>query len=180
MILTPDTIETIKALVLCEVGNIKPIRSAAIKSLNREKVLIMFEDEIKKMGFKCDEYACEIIEVVISTWKKMHNSIMEMKSQTLGQRKRYPAWRLTRTAYRTTTRQDWLARWEAAGNAVGWRGASKSDFIALKNSPIWKAIGDGTGGYTDTWGNPYPPFAVDSGMGWMRVSYREAHALGLI
>lgn len=180
MILTPDTIETIKALVLCEVGNLKPIRKAAIESIDREKVLLMFEDEIKKMGFNCDEYACEIIQIVISTWKKMDNSIRQLKCQTLGQRKRYPAWRLTRTAYSTTTREDWNARWVAAGNAVKWKGASKSNFVALKNSPIWKAIGDGSGGFADAWGNPFPPFAVDSGMGWMRVDYGEAHALGLI
>ena len=180
MILTPDAIETIKALVLCEVGNLEPIRTVSVESLDREKALLMFSEEIKKMGFRCDEYASEIIEIVISTWKKIDNSIRQLECQTPGLCRRYPAWRLTRRGYRAAPRQDWYARWTAAGNFIKWQGACMSDLVALKDSPIWQALGDGAGGFTDTWGNPYPPFAIDSGMGWISVNADEAHVLGLI
>ena len=52
--------------------------------------------------------------------------------------------------------------------------------VALKNSPIWQALGDGVGGYNDTLGNPYPPFAFDSGMAWVGVDRSECIKLGLV
>ena len=51
--------------------------------------------------------------------------------------------------------------------------------VALKSSPIWQALGDGVGGFKDTLGNPYPPFAYSSGMGWTDISRRECAELGL-
>ncbi|MBQ6339180.1 MAG: hypothetical protein IJI36_08555 [Kiritimatiellae bacterium] len=92
-----------------------------------------------------------------------------------------PAWELMRFGQRRVPR-DWAARWKAAGDAVGWVGASR-DFgtlIALKDSPIWAALGNGAGGYKDTLGNPYPPFAFSSGMAWAGVDRRECIRLGLI
>ena len=78
--------------------------------------------------------------------------------------------------------RDWAARWKAAGESVGWDGASPDfgNMVALKASPIWQALGDGAGGYRDTLGNPYPPFAFSSGMAWRRVRRDRCIALGLI
>ena len=76
-------------------------------------------------------------------------------------------------------RQDWPERWTAAGEAVGWEGASRGAWVALKSSPIWQALGDGAGGFRDTLGNPYPPFAYGSGMGWEDVDAEECEELGL-
>ena len=84
-----------------------------------------------------------------------------------------PAWKLTRTGARKKPRGDWRKRWEAAGNAVGWQGASRTQFVALKTSPIWRAIGDGAGGFTDTLSSAFPPFAFGSGMAWVNVGRRE-------
>ena len=81
---------------------------------------------------------------------------------------------------RRVPREDWPARWRAAGNSVGWEGALQGRFIALKNSPIWQALGDGAGGFTDTLGNPYPPFAFSSGMDWVAVDRDTCEKLGLI
>lgn len=91
----------------------------------------------------------------------------------------YPAWRLTRTGARLVPRDDWWQRWQDAGQSVGWEGASKTQQIALKGSPIWQAIGNGVGGYNDTLGTAYPPFAFNSGLGWEDVSAAEATQLGL-
>jgi len=92
---------------------------------------------------------------------------------------RWPAWRLARTGSRITPRNDWWQRWQDAGNAIGWEGASKTQMVALKTSPIWAALGDGAGGYTDTLGTAYPPFAFSSGLSWLDVSGTEAQAAGL-
>ena len=52
--------------------------------------------------------------------------------------------------------------------------------MALKDSPIWQALGDGAGGFRDTLLNPYPPFAYGSGMGWVAVDRDRCVTLGLI
>ena len=52
--------------------------------------------------------------------------------------------------------------------------------IALKDSPIWEALGNGAGGFRDTLGNPYPPFAYGSGMDWIGIDRDECISLGLI
>jgi hypothetical protein len=52
--------------------------------------------------------------------------------------------------------------------------------VALKDSPIWWAIGEGVGGYDDVLDNPFPPFAFNSGMAWRAVPRAECEALGLI
>lgn len=84
-----------------------------------------------------------------------------------------PAWELTRTGARKKPRGDWKRRWAAAGAKVGWEGAAKRRMVALKSSPIWQALADGTGGYTDTLGSPFPPFAFGSGLAWVNVGRKE-------
>ena len=84
-----------------------------------------------------------------------------------------PAWRLTRTGARKKPRGDWRERWAKAGASVAWKGASKKEMVALKDSPIWEALGKGVGGYDDTVGSPFPPFAFGSGLAWVNVGRRE-------
>ena len=93
----------------------------------------------------------------------------------------FPAMKLLRIRQRKQGRA-WDARWKAAGDSVGWKGATP-DFgtrTALKDSPIWQALGEGAGGYRDGLGNPFPPFAWGSGVGVVDVSRKEAIELGLI
>lgn len=84
-----------------------------------------------------------------------------------------PAWRLTRTGARKKPRGNWMKRWEAAGTTCGWEGASRREMVALKTSPIWQALAEGAGGFTDTLGSPFPPFAFGSGMAWVNVGRSE-------
>jgi len=93
--------------------------------------------------------------------------------------KNYPGWRLARFGQRNEARPDWQERWDAAGESVGWEGASRTAMIALVSSPIWQALGDGEGGYEDTLNNPFPPFAFNSGMGWFDAARAECIAAGL-
>lgn len=99
----------------------------------------------------------------------------------------YPAWELKRIYTREIERGSpesktagWGARWSDAGESVSWEGAKENVLIARKDSPIWQALGDGQGGYTDTLLNPFPPFAFRSGMGWRAVPRAEAITLGLV
>ena len=110
-----------------------------------------------------------------------------VEGNTLFARYAYPAWELVRLYQRNVPRgtpeshtAGWLARWSDAGDAVGWEGAEESPMIALKDSPIWQALGDGAGGYQDTLSNPFPPFAFNSGLAWKAVDRARCLSLGLI
>ena len=72
--------------------------------------------------------------------------------------------------------QDWPSRWEAAGGTL----TDDGRMVALKSDPIWQALGDGEGGYDDTLGNDFPPFAFNSGYGVYEIQRDEAIELGLM
>lgn len=120
------------------------------------------------------------INLILSTQKRRAQSIGQLMAQNPVQRAMYPAWRLVRTAWRAVPRKDWPARWAAAGASCGFQGALEGSFVALKDSPVWAALGRGEGGFKDVLGDPFPPFAFGSGMGWRRVSREECIQLGLI
>lgn len=119
------------------------------------------------------------LDLILDTQRKMAHSAALVAAETPESLDQFPAWRLERYGSRRIPRQDWAARWKAAGDACVWEGASKSQMAALKASPIWQALGDGAGGYRDTLGNPYPPFAYGSGMDWTPINREDAAALGL-
>lgn len=120
------------------------------------------------------------IDLIVKTQRRMAQSLGQLSAQTPGQVSRYPAWRLVRGGTRREPRDDWDRRWAAAGAETAFEGACKDDYVALKDSPIWAALGSGAGGFRDAIGNPFPPFAFGSGMTWARVSRDEAQKLGLI
>ena len=79
---------------------------------------------------------------------------------------RFPAQELYREMQRKVPRR-WRQRWAAHG---GHEFAGR--MIARKNDPIWKAI--------SAFGNPYPPFDYNSGMGIRDIGRAEAEKLGVI
>ena len=119
------------------------------------------------------------LNLIVDTQTQMAASVARIDNETEGTIARWPAWELVRFERRDKPRKDWAARWRAAGESVGWQGALQNRFIALKSSPIWAALGAGAGGFTDTLGNPYPPFAYSSGLYWADVSADECKRLGL-
>lgn len=121
----------------------------------------------------------EWLNLFFDTHSTMAHAKNLVEAETPESLDQFPAWRLERYSSRRIPRQDWAARWKAAGDACGWEGASRTDMVALKSSPIWKALGNGAGGFRDTLGNPYPPFAIGSGLDWSPISREEAAALGL-
>ena len=119
------------------------------------------------------------LNLIIDTQTQMASSVARLSEQTEATLNLFPAWELTRLENRAIPREDWPARWRAAGASVNWEGALQNRFIALKSSPIWAALGNGAGGFTDTLGNPYPPFAYSSGMDWLDVDRETCDRLGL-
>jgi len=119
------------------------------------------------------------LDLIIDTQRQMAASVALLSEETEATVEMTPAWRLERMGNPDHPRLDWPARWQAAGEACGWQGACKDDFVALKGSPIWQEIGNGAGGFRDTLGNPFPPFAFSSTMTWVPVGRDECAALGL-
>lgn len=124
------------------------------------------------------------LDLIVNTQADMAASVARLMGQDEEVLDAFPAWELTRFEGRAVPRKDWARRWNAAGESVGWAGARPvrgpgGRMVALKGSPIWAALGAGAGGFRDTLGNPYPPFAYSSGLDWLDVSRDEAEQLGL-
>jgi hypothetical protein len=119
------------------------------------------------------------LDLIVDTNRQMAASAAMLARQTPAEVEMFPAWRLERYEGRQQPREDWAARWHGAGQAVAWDGAMQSVMVALKSSPIWAALGNGAGGFRDSLGNPYPPFAYSSGLNWSPVSADECRRLGL-
>ena len=129
------------------------------------------------------------LDLILETQRQMAASVARISLETDDTLDMFPAWELTRADKPAMPRKDWPARWNAAGASVNWEGARKGiyygsgvgiGFVALKSSPIWAALGQGVGGYRDTLGNPYPPFAFGSYMDWVDVDRDTAEQLGLL
>lgn len=133
------------------------------------------------------------MELTVTTNYRMVANAAFVKRTTEDEQRRYqfPCFELVRIAPRGTPRgfvrrkggleikpgDDWTSRWVAAGGELFER---NTRMIALKGAAVWAALGDGEGGYTDTLGNPFPPFAFGSGMGLREVSRGEALTIGVI
>ncbi|HZZ19347.1 MAG TPA: hypothetical protein VFE25_08260 [Opitutaceae bacterium] len=70
--------------------------------------------------------------------------------------------------------RDWAERWaEVGGQFIDGR------MVALKNDPIWEELGS-PDNFPDGIGNPYPPFAFNSGMGTRDIGRDDAEGMGLL
>ena len=96
-----------------------------------------------------------------------------LKATSAGAIMAFPAYEFVRVQQRKVPR-NWGSRWTKAANTVGWEGVAKdtSRMIALKYSPIWKEL--------SVFGNPFPPFDFNSGMGVRDVSKSVCREIGLL
>lgn len=85
----------------------------------------------------------------------------------------FPAYELIRVRGRRVPR-DWDKRWRDGAEACGYDGVARGTDrkIALKTSPIWKLI--------SRFGNPFPPFDFNSGMGVRDIKKSVCRELGLL
>ena len=156
-------------------------------AINRAQAMERLMEELAQMGHSpmdggglTNPASIKRLDLIVKTQRGMAASVARLATQTEGVLHQFPAWELVRVSDRNMPRSDWPARWAAAGSSCGFEGALQDRFIALKDSPIWQALGDGAGGWRDTLLNPYPPFAYGSGMGWIGVDRDQCIALGLI
>jgi len=97
----------------------------------------------------------------------------------------YPCQELVRIEMRKKER-NWPVRFLAAARDVGDEDAMRvygetGRMIARKDSPLWQALGDGAGGFeSDALGNPFEPFAFNSGEGLRDIGYTQSVALGFV
>ena len=169
--------EIARAGALAAVRHLAPELRPVVEAYNAGEINLA---EARERVAKVYEENEPRIDLIVMTQRRMAQSLGQLEAgSTPGQLRRYPAWRFLRVATRMKPRRDWDVRWAEAGSATAWQGACKDDFVALKGSPIWAALGQGAGGFRDAIGNPFPPFAFGSGMGWERVSRTEAAELGL-
>lgn len=96
-----------------------------------------------------------------------------LRATTAGAILAFPAYELIRVQQRKMPR-DWHARWIKAANAVGWDGVAKDTdrMIALKTSPVWAEL--------SVFGNPFPPFDYNSGMGIRDIAKSVCREIGLL
>ena len=121
------------------------------------------------------------LNLILETQRRMASSAARMAAETPATLLAWPAWELRRWERRAAPRGDWPRRWQSAAEAVGYEGVARGTgrMVALKTSPVWQALGDGAGGFRDTLGNPFPPFAYSSGLAWEDVDAETARRLGL-
>ena len=95
-----------------------------------------------------------------------------LRATTTGAILAFPAYELVRVERRKMPR-DWSSRWTDAARKVGWKGVVRNGaMIALKTSPIWAAL--------SRFGNPFPPFDFNSGMGVRDVKKSVCREIGLL
>lgn len=173
-------------------AKVREVLQQALDDLGFDRDARLFTDELglrepPERGSLQDLSSRARMKLQIETNIRQARSVAQAKAgSTPSALSMFPAWKLVRIYGRRVPR-DWAARWQAAGDSVAWEGAAQGypgptgepRMIALKSSPIWQAIGDGAGGYQDTLGNAYPPFAFGSGLGWLEVKAGEAKDAGL-
>jgi hypothetical protein len=77
----------------------------------------------------------------------------------------------------TEVQRNWKERWAKAAEGTPENGRNDSEYIARKDHPIWQRLGSL---WEDSLGNPFPPFAWDSGMGVEEIDRDEAMGVGVI
>lgn len=172
--------------------NERALRDAIVKAADNLRKTLKFD--VSDLEIESDISFDRVAEEVASGAGTMLSDNFDQETVD-----NYPAWEFTRLDDRETPRgfkrgrggvlvpvpgEDWPSRWRAAAQESGDDNAAQilqetGRMIALKSSGIWQALGNGAG-YDDALGNPFPPFAVDSGMWTDNISRKEAVELGLL
>ena len=166
------------------------------KGLNPTKARELIQDFFKSIGYQPDAGTAGSL-LDLSSFKRI-NLVIKTNSelawgagQAIAQNADpdvvdlWPGLELFRLEERKVPR-DWVKRFLAAAAEVGDQAAidcynATGRLIALKDSEIWQALGDGAGGYEeDALGNWFPPFAFGSGMWTRDVSRKDMEDFGFL
>lgn len=157
--------------------------------------------EAAEAGSLRDIFSTDRLNLILKTQEMMtQGAAKNIWGNEPDQLEEYPAWELVRVNSVETPRGEkrvkggvqevpedaWdtaNGRWQAAAEESGDENAGDifeqtGRMVARKDSPIWESLGNGAGGYDDTLGNDYEPFAFNSGMGRVELSAKEFEELG--
>jgi len=120
-----------------------------------------------------DLYSKKRLDVMVKTnADQARGYATHLRATTAGAIMAFPAYELVRAEDRKLKR-DWSVRWRNAADSVGWDGVSRGPrMVALKTSPVWAAL--------SRFGNPFPPFDFNSGMGVRDVAKSVCREIGLL
>jgi len=130
-------------------------------------------DEKSRVGTIKDLRTKSRIDVMMKTnADQAKGYASHLRATTSGAILAFPAYELVRVQRRKAQR-DWDKLWDDAARKVGWEGVARNgEKIALKTSPVWVAL--------SRFGNPYPPFDFNSGMGVRDVKKSKCREIGLL
>ena len=118
------------------------------------------------------------LNLILNTQMQLMRGVAQKTRGMDGTRvKLFPAWELVRYAPRRNER-DWPARFRAVGYDLPVDGEGRERLVAVKGSPVWAALGN-SALFDDALDVDHPPFAFESGMGWLEVHWDEAEKIGL-
>jgi hypothetical protein len=90
------------------------------------------------------------------------------KVRGLDRIEQFPAWELVRF-HQVRAPRDWYERWQQAGASFAVINGEPR-LIAPKDAEVWSVLGD-RAVFEDALGVDHPPFAWNSGMGWLEVDW---------
>ena len=132
-------------------------------SPNTATARCMIKDVLRDNGHEVDH---EKIQLCIDTFQGLTNGFARwFHEPSKDYKEQYPARELTKVLEVSET-VNWIERWQNCGGKI----YSSDRMVAPIDDPIWLRISD--------FGFPFPPFALNSGMGWEAVSREEFLDLG--
>lgn len=173
-----ETFEFVKADGSTEIRRKKPLQlsvaDAKYQLRERFRELGVLVEDPGKVGTIRDPQSDQRLQLIVETQESIARSYgRHIAGQDQTILNLWPCQELVRQGP-SLVQRDWKERWKIAGGEL-----YSGRMIALKNSPIWNRLGDSML-FPDALGNPYPPFAFNSGMGVEDVSREEAISLGVI
>jgi hypothetical protein len=124
---------------------------------------LLIKNVLSDHGYTVDY---ERVDLCFFTFQGLTNGLERWFRETSEDYKeQFPAWELTKVMQEVEV-VNWKDRWQNCGGKI----YAGDRMAALIDDPIWLKISD--------FGFPFPPFALNSGMGWQAVSHEEFLDLG--
>lgn len=114
------------------------------------------------------------LDLIVETQRALMVGAGQKRRGSSAERlEQFPCWELVRQIPVGEPR-NWPSRFRIAGGVL----ADGNRMIAAKGDPVWGELG-GYANFEDALGVDHPPFAFNSGMGWLEVGKSEARRLGI-
>ena len=132
-------------------------------SPNTATARCMIKDVLRDNGHTVDH---ERIQLCIDTFQSLTNGFEHwFHEPSEDYKEQYPVWELTKVM-QVEESVNWTEKWQDCGGKI----YSSNRMAAPIDDSIWLKMSD--------FGLPFPPFTLNSGMGWQPVSRQEFLDLG--